>query len=301
MDMKKIIFKGAGTAITTPMKNGDIDYGKYGELVEFQIKGGIDAIVVCGTTGEASTLTDDEHKKMIDVTAEAVNGRVKVVAGAGSNDTAYAIELSKHCERAGVDAILHVTPYYNKTTQKGLIRHFCKIADSVNTPLILYNVPARTNLSILPATYYELSKHPNIVATKEAGGNMKAVAQTRQLCGDNLGIYSGNDEEIVPILSLGGLGVISVLSNLIPREVHDMCELYFSGRVEESAKLQVKYIDLIDALFCETNPIPIKTAMALFGLDNGELRLPLCEMEEKNKNALAGILRAHGLLKGEQK
>ena len=207
MANKKRIFKGAGTAIITPFKNGAVDYENYYKLIEFQIKNNISAIIVCGTTGEASTLTDDEHKKMIDVTVEKVNGRVKVIAGAGSNDTAYAIEMSKHCEKAGVDGILHVTPYYNKTTPKGLIKHFLNIADSVNTPIILYNVPARTNLTIAPETYKELSKHENIAATKEASGNMKAIIQTRQLCGDDLEIYSGNDEDIVPILSVGGIGL----------------------------------------------------------------------------------------------
>ena len=294
--MKKRIFTGAGTAIITPMKNGEIDYKRYAELIEFQIKNNIDAIVVCGTTGEASTLTDDEHREMIAFTAEKVNGRVKVVAGAGSNDTAYAIELSKHCEQSGVDAILQVTPYYNKTTQKGLIRHFCDIADSVTTPIILYNVPARTNLNILPSTYKELSKHPNIVATKEASSNMKAITQTRQLCGDDLAVYSGSDEDNVPILSIGGIGVISVLSNIVPQETHDMCQLYFDGKVKESADLHIKYIDLVDALFCETSPIPIKTAMALMGLDSGELRMPLVEMEEKNKNLLSDVLKKHGLI-----
>jgi len=296
MSNKKRIFKGAGTAIITPFINGEIDYDSYYKLIEFQIKNNIDAIIVCGTTGEASTLTDDEHKKMIDVTVEKVNGRVKVIAGAGSNDTAYAIELSKHCEKAGVDGILHVTPYYNKTTQKGLIRHFCDIADSVNTPIILYSVPSRTNLPVSPATYYELSKHENIVATKEASGNMKAIIQTRQLCGGDLDIYSGNDEDIVPILSVGGIGVISVLSNILPQETHDICELYFNGKVKESADLHIKYIDLVDALFIETSPIPIKTAMALMNLDSGELRMPLVEMEEKNKNILSGSLKGHGLV-----
>ena len=296
MGNKKIIFKGAGTAIITPMKGGEIDYGAYRNLIEFQIKNSIDAIVVCGTTGEASTLTDDEHKKMIDVTAETVNGRVKVIAGAGSNDTAYAIELTKHCERAGVDAVLHVTPYYNKTTQRGLIRHFCDIADSVNTPIILYNVPARTNLDIKPETYKELSKHENIVATKEAGGNMKAIAWMRSLCGGDLAVYSGNDEDTVPILALGGLGVISVLSNLVPKAVHDICALYFDGKVEESAKLHIKYIDLVDALFCETSPIPVKTALAQMGLSGGELRMPLVAMDEKNKNYLIEILKKGGLI-----
>ena len=295
--MKKRIFTGAGTAIITPFKEGEVDYLKYYELIEFQIKNNIDAIVVCGTTGEASTLTDDEHKRMIDVTVEKVNGRVKVIAGAGSNDTAYAIELSKHCEQAGVDGILHVTPYYNKTTQKGLLKHFFTIADSVTTPIILYNVPARTNIDILPATYKELSKHPNIVAAKEAGGNMKSIIQTRLLCGDDLALYSGNDQDNVPILSVGGVGVISVLSNLLPQETHDMCALYFEGKVRESADLQIKYIDLIDALFCETSPIPVKTAMALMGLDSGELRLPLCEMDEKNKSMLGEVMKKHNLIK----
>ena len=295
MGNKKMIFKGAGTAIITPFKNGEVDYDNYCKLIEFQIKNNIDAIIVCGTTGEASTLSDDEHKKMIDVTVEKVNGRTKVIAGAGSNDTAYAIELSKHCEQAGVDAILQVTPYYNRTNQKGLVRHFCDIADSVNTPVILYNVPVRTGMTILPATYKELSKHENIVATKEASGNMKTIIQTRQLCGDDLAIYSGNDEDIVPILSIGGFGVISVLSNLVPQETHDICELFFNGKVKESADLHIKYIDLIDALFVENNPIPVKTAMSLMKLDSGEFRLPLVEMEEKNKNLLSECLKKHGL------
>ena len=292
---KKRIFKGAGTAIITPFKNGEIHYDNYYDLIEFQIKNNIDAIIVCGTTGEASTLSDDEHKKMIDVTVEKVNGRVKVIAGAGSNDTAYAIELSKYCEKAGVDGILHVTPYYNKTTQKGLIKHFCDIADSVNTPVILYNVPSRTNLNILPATYKELSKHENIVATKEAG-SVSQVVQIRALCGDDLDIYSGEDANNVPILSVGGIGVISVLSNLVPQDVHDICEFYFNGKVKESADLHIKYIDLIDALFCETSPIPVKTALALMNLDSGELRMPLVEMEEKNKNLLIDCLKRHGLI-----
>ena len=296
MSTKKTIFKGAGTAIITPFRNGEIDYDTYYKLIEFQIKNNIDAIVVCGTTGEASALSDDEHRKMIEVTVEKVNGRVKVIAGAGSNDTAYAIELSKHCEEAGVDAILHVTPYYNKTTQKGLVKHFSDIADSVNTPIILYNVPARTNLNILPSTYKELSKHENIVATKETGGNMKQIIQIRQLCGDDLALYSGNDEDIVPILSVGGLGVISVLSNILPQETHDICDLYFKGKVKESANLHIKYIDLVDALFIETSPIPVKTAMALMKLDSGELRMPLVEMEDKNKNILTENLKKHGLI-----
>lgn len=294
---KKRIFTGAATAVITPFKNNEIDYESYSKFIEFQIKNNIDAIVVCGTTGEASTLTDDEHKQMIDFTVEKVNKRVKVIAGAGSNDTAYAIELSKYAEKSGADAILQVTPYYNKATQKGLIRHFLTIADSVSTPIIVYNVPPRTNLNILPQTYAELAKHENIVATKEANGDIGSVIQTRALCGDSLDIYSGEDKNIVPILSVGGIGVISVVSNIVPQETHDMCELYLTGKMKESADLQIKYADLIDVLFSEVSPVPVKTALNLMGLDSGEIRLPLIEMEEKNKNLLMAILKKHGLVK----
>jgi len=294
---KKRIFTGAATAVITPLKNNEIDYESYAKFLEFQIKNKIDAIVVCGTTGEASTLTDEEHKEMIDFTVEKVNRRVKVIAGAGSNDTAYAIEMTKYAEKSGADAILHVTPYYNKTTQKGLIRHFSVIADSVNTPIMLYNVPARTNLNILPETYAELAKHENIVATKEASGDMKLIAQIRQLCGDSLDVYSGNDQDNVPILAMGGLGVVSVISNLLPQQIHDMCELYLTGKVKESADMHIKYIDLIDALFCEVSPVPVKTALGLMGLDSGEARLPLIEMEDKNKSLLTAVLKKHGLVK----
>jgi 4-hydroxy-tetrahydrodipicolinate synthase len=295
MSKKKRIFTGAATAIITPFKNGEVDYESYAKFIEFQIENKIDAIVVCGTTGEASTLTDGEHKKMIDFTVEKVNKRVPVIAGAGSNDTAYAVELSKYAEKAGADAVLHATPYYNKTTQKGLIRHFCTIADSMNTPVILYNVPTRTNLNIAPETYKELSKHENIVATKEAG-SVELAVKTRALCGDDLAVYSGADENIVPVLSVGGIGVISVLSNVIPRETHDMCGLYFSGRAKERGDLQVKYIDLVEALFCEVSPVPVKTALKFMGLDSGEVRLPLCSMEEKNVNLLISVLKKHGLV-----
>ena len=294
--MKKRIFKGAGTAIVTPFKDEKIDYDSYAKLIEFQISNGIDAIIVCGTTGEASTLTDDEHKKMIDVTVEKVNGRTKVVAGTGSNDTDYTVELSKYASNAGVDGILQVTPYYNKATQKGLIQHFFKVADAVDVPVILYNVPTRTNLNILPATYKELSKHENIIATKEASGDMAAIGQTIELCGDDLEFYSGNDADVVPILSLGGIGVISTMANIIPRETVEMCSLYFEGKTAESAKYQVKYSSLIAALFCEVNPIPLKTALRLMNLDSGELRLPLTNMEEKNKNILVDIMKAHKLI-----
>ena len=294
--MKNRIFKGASTAIVTPLKDGQIDYNNYTELIEFQINGGIDAIVVCGTTGEASTLTDDEHRKMIDVTVEKVNGRTKVIAGTGSNDTEYSVELSKYAANAGVDGLLQVTPYYNKTTQKGLVKHFFKVADAVNTPIIVYNVPSRTNLNILPATYKELSKHENIVATKEASGDMGAIGQAMELCGDDLEFYSGNDTDIVPLLSLGGIGVISTMANIIPKETVRICSLYFEGKTSESAKEQIKYSSLIAALFCEVNPIPIKTAVNLMNLAGGELRLPLVEMEEKNKNTLIDVMKSHKLI-----
>lgn len=294
--MKKRIFKGAGTAIITPFKDEKIDFDNYIKLIEFQISNGIDAIIVCGTTGEASTLTDDEHKKMIDVTVEKVNGRTKVIAGTGANDTDYTVELSKYAAKAGVDGILQVTPYYNKTSQKGLIKHFFKIADAVDVPIILYNVPLRTNLNILPATYKELSKHENIVATKEASENMGTIARTMELCGDDLEFYSGNDTDIVPILSLGGIGVISTMANIIPKETVEICSLYFEGKTSESAKCQIKYSSLIAALFCEVNPIPLKTAVQLMNLASGELRLPLVEMEEKNKNLLIDVMKSHNLI-----
>ena len=253
-------------------------------------------MIICGTTGEACTLSDQEHVDAIEFAVKHTAGRVPVIAGTGSNDTAYSAELSKTAEQLGADGLLVVTPYYNKTTQGGLVKHFFTIADSVSIPIIVYNVPARTMLNIAPDTYFELSKHENIVATKEAGGQMGAIVQTRALCGGDLDIYSGNDNEIVPILSLGGIGVISTLSNILPRQTHDICELYFNGNVKESADLQIKYIQLIDALFCEVNPIPVKTAMEIMGLCGGELRPPLYEMEEKNRQRLVKAMRDVGLV-----
>lgn len=294
--MKNTIFKGAGTALITPFRDGNIDFEKYYDLIEFQIKNSIDAIIVCGTTGEASTLTDDEHKKMIEVTVEKVAGRVKVVAGTGSNDTDYSIELTRFAKKAGADAALCVTPYYNKTTQKGLVRHYFKIADSADIPMILYNVPARTNLNILPATYAQLAKHPNIVATKEANGNIASVIQTLALTGDELQIYSGNDSDILPILALGGIGVISTISNIMPKQIRDLCSTYFNGDHKEAAKMQIKYIDIMDSLFCEVNPIPVKTAAKYMELCNGEVRLPLCEMDEKNEELLVSTMKKHKLI-----
>ena len=290
--MKRRIFTGSSTAIVTPFYDGAVDYTTLGKLIDFQLANNTQAIIICGTTGEASTLSDDEHKDVIDFAIKHVNKRVPVIAGTGSNHTDYSVELSVHAAKSGADGLLLVTPYYNKTTQKGLVKHFMTIADSVDVPIIVYNVPGRTNLNILPETYLELSKHPNIVATKEANGLINTIAQVRALCGENLDIYSGNDDWITPVLSLGGAGVISVLANILPAQTQQICSLFFEGKVKESADMQIKYIGLIDSLFCEVNPIPIKTAMGLLGMCSPEMRLPLCEMEDKNiarlKNSLIG-------------
>lgn len=281
--MKDIIFTGSGVAIVTPF-NPDlsVNYDKLGELIEFQLQNKTDAIIICGTTGESSTLTDDEHKECIKYAVKKVAKRVPVIAGTGSNDTAYAIELSKHAEAAGADALLVVTPYYNKCSQNGLVKHFEAVANAVTLPIIVYNVPSRTALNIAPDTYVELSKIKNIVATKEACSNIGDIAKTASLCGDNLKIYSGNDQEIIPIMSLGGIGVISVLANIMPKETHDICELYLNGKIKESCQLQLKLLELMNNLFIEVNPIPIKAAMNLMGLDVGGYRLPLCDMSDKN-------------------
>jgi 4-hydroxy-tetrahydrodipicolinate synthase len=289
--MKKTVFTGAGVAIVTPFnKDLSVNYKKLEELIEYQIANKTDAIIICGTTGEASTLTDDEHKDVIRFAVEKTAGRIPVIAGTGSNDTAYAIELTRFAKEAGADAYLNVTPYYNKTTQLGLIRHFTAIADAVDLPCILYNVPGRTGMTIKPETYKELSMHPNIVATKEASGNVADIVHIRSLCGDDLDIYSGEDGLITPILSLGAKGVISVLSNVIPRETHDICEKFFKGDTKASADLQIKYSKLIDALFIETNPIPVKAALNILGFDVGECRLPLCEMSPSNLETLKKAL-----------
>lgn len=295
--MKKTIFKGAGVAIITPFTEDGVNYDELGRIIEDQIANGTDAIVITGTTGESSTMSDEEHKEAIRYTVEKVNKRIPVIAGTGSNETSYAIQLSKYAEEVGADGLLLVTPYYNKATQKGLIAHYTAIADAVNIPIILYNVPSRTGVTIQIPTFVELAKHPNIVAVKEASGNLSAVAKIRHAVGDALDIYSGNDDQIVPILSLGGKGVISVLSNVEPKKTHDICQLYFDGKVEESAKLQIELIDLIDALFCEVNPIPVKVAMRMLGYEAGPLRLPLCEMEPAHEEQLRQALKAHGLLK----
>jgi 4-hydroxy-tetrahydrodipicolinate synthase len=295
--VKKTIFKGAGVAIITPFTDDGVNYDELGRIIEDQIANGTDAIIITGTTGESSTMSDEEHKEAIRYTVEKVNKRIPVIAGTGSNETSYAIQLSKYAEEVGADGLLLVTPYYNKATQKGLIAHYTAIADAVNIPIILYNVPSRTGVTIQIPTFVELAKHPNIVAVKEASGNLSAVAKIRHAVGDALDIYSGNDDQIVPILSLGGKGVISVLSNVAPKKTHDICQLYFDGKVEESAKLQIELIDLIDALFCEVNPIPVKVAMRMLGYEAGPLRLPLCEMEPAHEEQLRQALKAHGLLK----
>ena len=296
--MKKTIFTGSACAIVTPMNLSDasINYDQLADLIDFQINGGTDAIVIAGTTGEASTFTDEEHVEVIRFAAEKVNKRVPLIAGAGSNDTRYAVWLSKEAEAAGADALLQVTPYYNKTSQTGLIKHFTAIADAVNIPSILYNVPSRTGMDIKPATYLELSKHPNIVATKEASGNLSAIAQTISLCGDSLDVYSGNDDQITPIMSLGGKGVISVLANIMPKETHYICQLFLDGKVKESAKLQIKLIPLINALFSDVNPIPVKEALNQMGKYVGEGRAPLCEMNPSQKALLITELKKYKLM-----
>jgi len=292
---KQRIFTGAATALVTPFLNGTIDYESYGNILEKQIEGKIDALVVCGTTGEASALKDEEHRALIEYTVEKVAGRVPVIAGTGSNDTEYAISLSKHACEVGADALLLVTPYYNKTSQRGLVKHYFTIADQVTKPMIIYNVPSRTGLNVLPETYAELAKHEKIVAAKEANGNITSVAQTIHLCGDSLDIYSGNDDQVIPIMSLGGIGVISVLSNILPAETHKMCQLYLDGKTKEAAKMQVDYVPLIDSLFCEVNPIPVKAAMEALGLCDGALRLPLCEISSSNYERLVKDMKEAGM------
>jgi len=294
--MKDIIFTGAAVAIVTPFTEDGINFSELKKLIDFNIENGTDAIVIAGTTGESSTMTDEEHREVIRFTVEYVNKRVPVIAGTGSNDTVYAVQLSQYAESVGADALLLVTPYYNKTTQTGLIKHYNYIADRVNIPIILYNVPSRTGVNIIPETYAELAKHPRIVATKEASGDLSAIAKIKAICKDELNIYSGNDDQIVPILSLGGKGVISVFSNIMPKEAHEICSSYFEGKVEESCNLQTKYLDLINALFIEVNPIPVKTALGLMGYNVGPLRMPLFPMEGKNLEKLREELAKNNLI-----
>ena len=284
--MKTPIFEGMASAIITPLNEKGIDYELFAKLIEWQIAEGIDGLVVCGTTGEGATLTDEEHKSAIEFMVKQVAGRVPVIAGTGSNDTAYAVELTKHACLMGVDGVLTVTPYYNKATQKGLIKSFTQIADASSVPVILYNVPSRTGVNIAPKTVLELSKHPNINAIKEASGDISQIAEIAHLCGDNINIYSGNDDQVVPIMSLGGKGCISVLSNLLPKETSEMCRLFREGDVKAAARLQLKYIPLINALFSEVNPIPVKAAMAKMGFCEDYLRLPLTPMEDATRENL---------------
>lgn len=293
---KPTVFTGAAVAVITPFREGQIDYPAFDRILEDQIARGTDAIVVAGTTGEAATLTHEEHCDLVAHAVQTVAGRVPVIAGTGSNDTAYGIELSRAACDAGADALLLVTPYYNKATPKGLIKNFLETADATNKPIILYNVPSRTGVNIPLSVYKELAKHERIVAVKEASGNISAVAALAAECGKDLDIYSGNDDQIVPILSLGGKGVISVLSNVMPQETHDIVANYLNGNAARATEMQLKLLDLIDALFCEVNPVPAKTAMAMLGFCTEEFRLPLCEMEDANRARLTAAMKKHGLL-----
>ena len=293
---KPTVFTGAATAIITPLTPDGIDFDRYGAMIDWQIEAGIDAIVAVGTTGEGSTLSDEEHRAAIKYCVERVNHRVPVIAGTGSNDTAYSVELSRYAAGVGADAMLLVTPYYNKATQKGMIACSVAVADAIDKPCILYNVPGRTGCNMLPKTVAEMAEHPNIVAIKEASGNISQIAEIASLVEGKMDIYSGNDDQIVPILSMGGKGVISVLSNLLPGETSEMCKAFFRGDVKKAAEMQCKYHALINALFCEVNPVPVKTAMAELGWCDIEMRLPLCEMEDANKEKLIGAMKAHGLL-----
>ena len=291
------IFTGAGVALVTPMNaDGSVNFEKMKELIEFQIANDTDALIICGTTGEATTISDEDQIECVRFAKEVAAGRVPVIAGAGSNDTAHCIELAQACEKAGADGVLLVTPYYNKATQKGLILHYTAVAESINIPIILYNVPGRTGCNIAPKTVAELAKVKNIVAVKEASGNLSQVAEIAALVGPDFDIYSGNDDQILPVLSLGGKGVISVLSNVAPKQTHDMVAKFFEGDIQGSIKLQLDAIELIGALFCEVNPIPVKTALNLMGYEVGACTLPLCEMEPKNLETLKTAMKNYGLI-----
>lgn len=296
--MKKTVFTGAGVAIVTPFtEDNKVNYDKLAELLEFQIANKTDAIIICGTTGEGSTLDHEEHSEAIKFTVDVVNKRIPVIAGTGSNDTNYAVKLSNEAEKAGVDALLSVTPYYNKTSQRGLIQHFNYIADRVNVPIILYNVPSRTGVNITPETYLELSKHKNIVGAKEANGDISSVAKTIALCGEDFSIYSGNDDQVTPIMSLGGKGVISVLSNILPEITHEIPARFLAGDYKGSTALQLEYLELCNALFSDVNPIPVKEAMNMMGMNVGNCRLPLYSMTDSAKEHLRKVLVKYGLVK----
>jgi 4-hydroxy-tetrahydrodipicolinate synthase len=294
--MENLVFTGAATALITPMTEQGVDFQKLEELVEWQIEEGIDALVAAGTTGEGSTLTDEEHKEVISCIVETAAKRVPVIAGTGSNDTAYAADLTKYACDAGADAMLLVTPYYNKATQNGLIKSFEYLADISTKPCILYNVPSRTGCNLMPETCAKLAEHPNILGVKEASGNISQIAKIAALCRGRMALYSGNDDQIIPVMSLGGQGVISVLSNVMPKQTSEMCHLYLDGKTQEALKMQLDYIDLIDALFCEVNPIPVKAAMAAMGMCEDYLRLPLTPMEDRNREKLIVLMKQHGLI-----
>ena len=289
------IFRGAATALVTPFKNGEVNYGELGRLIEFQINGGIDAVAVCATTGEAPTLDDREHQRIIEYAVKAADGRVPVIAGTGSNNTAHAIEMSREAQANGADALLCVTPYYNRATEDGLIRSFTAIADAVDIPIILYNVPGRTTVNVTADVYRRLAEHPNIRAVKEASGDIAALALLCSECGGKLDVYCGNDDMIVPAMSVGAVGAVSVLSNLLPAAVARICKAWFAGDAEEAGRIQLNYMPLIRALFSEVNPIPVKTALAAMGFDTAEMRLPLCEMNARRKKALLEEMRRAGL------
>lgn len=296
--MKQPIFTGAGVAIITPFtKEGKVNYPALKTILEYQIAHGTDAIVICGTTGESATLSHEEHTEAIRFTVETVAHRIPVIAGTGSNDTAYALHLSNEAEKIGVDGLLMVTPYYNKASQAGLIKHYTYLADRVSTPIIIYNVPSRTGCDVKPETYAELSKHKMIYAAKEASGNISSIAKTISLCEKDFTIYSGNDDQITAIMSLGGKGVISVLSNVAPQVAHDIAAAALAGDFEQSRKLQIEYLELCNALFMDVNPIPVKQAMNIMGFDAGPLRMPLCEMNEANTAKLKSVMEKYGLIK----
>ena len=292
---KNSIFEGAATALITPMNESGVDYPALKRLIEWQINEGIDALVICGTTGESSTLTDEEHRQVLQFSLEAAAGRVPMIAGTGSNDTAYAIELTQFACQIGYDAVLLVTPYYNKTTQNGLVAHYTAIADASTKPIIVYNVPSRTGVNIEPATYAKLAQHPQICAIKEANGNISKIVETMALAGDKLDLYSGNDDQIVPLMACGGKGVISVLSNVLPRETSLLCKKFLQGDVAGAMAIQKQYLPLVNALFCEVNPIPAKAAMAAMGYCENFVRLPLVPMEESHRQVLLQCMRDAGV------
>ncbi|WP_418455949.1 4-hydroxy-tetrahydrodipicolinate synthase [Allofournierella sp.] len=295
--MKKVIFTGSGVAIVTPMKpDGQVDFEELGRVIEFQIENGTDSIVICGTTGESATLKDGEHLECIRCAVETTAGRVPVIAGTGSNDTAHAVEMSREAAALGADAVLLVTPYYNKTSQAGLVKHFNTIVDAAGLPAILYNVPSRTGINIQPETALELSKNPLICGIKEASGNISQIAQMAALCGDELPLYSGNDDQVVPLLSLGGKGVISVVANIDPARMHRMCQLWFEGKTAESARLQLESMGLCKAMFCDVNPIPVKAAMNMMGWNAGPCRLPLAPLSQEHEAFVTAQLHSAGLL-----